>query len=536
MASLQENQDIVMLGQEENTRSQAPPQTAMNQPTSIPGWPPIPPLDKGGTYDTSFRGKLLGPKRKIANIPKNLIEKELVKIEYHEGNQALPKILIDEEIINELCVAWENTVIIKLLGKNVGFKFLNTKLRALWKVKGDFEIIDVGRGYFQVIFSLEEDVAMILEGGPWVILDHYLIIRRWEPEFHPETNTIEKTLAWVRFPELNMATRGRFARVCIEIDLKKALIGKIWIRGHWVKVEYESLHSLCSLCGVYGHVSRDCPEKKEVAHEIVNVSGENEEPNPIVAKEIPIVNPRKGLAENPKEIELRGDWMTVNKRRPNRRPTGAGRGNNGFRSINTFQALSEENLRELGELGYYKKAPQQNTMNNHQVNPNMGKKKRSRIDTEGKEVNEAPLDTNLNNPSSLALVLQEAFKEGTGGMQRPPIRASSPLISNQVTPTVSSSSSEGKQTSPPQGSFVPNTFPIDPGPVVKLTGHQGSRPPDIVNAKSQEGRTGSYSETQGVTGQNTLQNKGRIKPFDICGDDDDSDDQDTIPMDSSMQE
>jgi hypothetical protein len=41
------------------------------------------------------------------------------------------------------------------------------------------------------------------------------------------------------------ASRGRFARVCIEIYLDKPVVGKIWFRNYWYHVEYERLHLLC---------------------------------------------------------------------------------------------------------------------------------------------------------------------------------------------------------------------------------------------------------------------------------------------------
>ena len=33
-----------------------------------------------------------------------------------------------------------------------------------------------------------------------------------------------------------------FARVCVEIDLDKLAIGKVWLKDFWYKVEYEGLH------------------------------------------------------------------------------------------------------------------------------------------------------------------------------------------------------------------------------------------------------------------------------------------------------
>lgn len=52
--------------------------------------------------------------------------------------------------------------------------------------------------------------------------------------------------------------RGRFARVCVEIDLSMPVVGKICLRDHSYQVEYEGLHLICAKCGCYGHMTRDC--------------------------------------------------------------------------------------------------------------------------------------------------------------------------------------------------------------------------------------------------------------------------------------
>lgn len=44
-------------------------------------------------------------------------------------------------------------------------------------------------------------------------------------------------------------TRGRFVRVCIEIDLKKPLQSRYRMRGRKWQLQYEGLQDICFACG-----------------------------------------------------------------------------------------------------------------------------------------------------------------------------------------------------------------------------------------------------------------------------------------------
>lgn len=152
----------------------------------------------------------------------------------------------------------------KLLGKSVGYKIMQHRLSALWKLAGGFDLMGVDRGYFMVKFDLEADCEKVIGGGPWMIFDHYLAVSKWSPDFVFSTGKVEKTLVWVRFPGMNLVfydeslllvmalaigkpvkvdehtlkvERGHFARVCVEIDLNQPVVGKICVKGIWYKVE-----------------------------------------------------------------------------------------------------------------------------------------------------------------------------------------------------------------------------------------------------------------------------------------------------------
>lgn len=196
-----------------------------------------------------------------------------------------PKCYIEEKVLEELWQPWKDAIFVKLLGKQVGFFTMRDRLKTTWKTTGGLDVVDVGHGFFMVNFDLPEDKEKVIARGPWMLFDHYLAVRPWVPNFVASNVKIDRTMVWIRFPSLGMeyydesvrlalatavgkpikvdirivdASRGRFARVCVEIDLDQPVVGRVWFRNMWFNVEYEDLHLLYKRCGLYGHTAKDC--------------------------------------------------------------------------------------------------------------------------------------------------------------------------------------------------------------------------------------------------------------------------------------
>lgn len=58
--------------------------------------------------------------------------------------------------------------------------------------------------------------------------------------------------------------RGKFAHICVELDLDEPLDSHISVRGKKLYLEYEGLHSICFRCGKYGNKKDKCRELLEV--------------------------------------------------------------------------------------------------------------------------------------------------------------------------------------------------------------------------------------------------------------------------------
>lgn len=101
---------------------------------------------------------------------------------------------------------------------------------------------------------------------------------------------VTKLAVWVRFPNMPMeyydpmwllgigqrigtplrvdvstasAARGRYARLCVEIDLSKPLFSKFRLRKKVKRIEYEGIQVICFSCGRYGHRKEHCPHGKD---------------------------------------------------------------------------------------------------------------------------------------------------------------------------------------------------------------------------------------------------------------------------------
>jgi hypothetical protein len=183
---------------------------------------------------------------------------------------------------------WSTSFIVKVFGQSVGYLFLVNRLKSLWKPAAGFSCVDLGLGFFLVKLELVDDFDRILKGGPWFIGEHFLSLRPWIPDFRPSEAAVNTVAVWVRLPELpveyydkesllligqalgpvlrvdfNTASgaRGRFARLCIQLDLDKPFVKTVRMGRVRQAVVYEGIGLLCFNCGRIGHKLDRCLER-----------------------------------------------------------------------------------------------------------------------------------------------------------------------------------------------------------------------------------------------------------------------------------
>ncbi|KAI8543050.1 hypothetical protein RHMOL_Rhmol08G0188600 [Rhododendron molle] len=269
------------------------------------------------------------------------------EMEFDEMYQTKSKIKItfSNECLKRSRAYWKGCLIIKLLGKIIGFKSLMDRVHHLRNLEGTMVPVDVGIGYYIIRFETKSDYHRVNTGGPWIIQDHYLTVKKWHSNFIADMATAIKTAVWVRVPllpteffeednikeideklgkylKLDTKTydskRGSYARICVEMDLIQPLPPSIAVERYDYFLEYEHLHQICFSCGRVGHRWESCgmsPKSEKGSGEVGSTVGNTGNPDNKAVK----FNGQL-VQENQTEIGF-GEWMVVSRKKTmNRNP------------------------------------------------------------------------------------------------------------------------------------------------------------------------------------------------------------------------
>lgn len=172
------------------------------------------------------------------------------------------------------------------MGRPHAYTYFLLKLQQKWTMlKGRWSLIDIANDYYVLKFELEDDLNRVLCGGPWIIAGQYLAMQKWKLGFNAKEDRITKLIVWVRITGLHVGrfephrikrigdllgpthrvdtritskARGKFARICVELDLTKPLDAYVEVEDEWHQLQYEGIHLICFQCGHYGHEQSQC--------------------------------------------------------------------------------------------------------------------------------------------------------------------------------------------------------------------------------------------------------------------------------------
>ncbi|PKU80578.1 hypothetical protein MA16_Dca011702 [Dendrobium catenatum] len=186
---------------------------------------------------------------------------------------------------------WNSALIGYSLGPRPYYERLLKAMQRLWTLKGSMKLLSLADGFFLLKFSTEEDLEMVLSGGPWFLLGKPFILQRWSPRFKPKRDESTPIPIWIKIVDFPLvlwtptgiskissyigvpisvdaltASRSRltFARVCVLITKDSVLHDEIPIdidgEDLTLKVFYDWKPDKCEGCGSLIHPFSLCPQ------------------------------------------------------------------------------------------------------------------------------------------------------------------------------------------------------------------------------------------------------------------------------------
>ncbi|PON62527.1 Zinc knuckle CX2CX4HX4C [Trema orientale] len=166
---------------------------------------------------------------------------------------------------------------------------LKLKLQSIWKLSSAWRLISLGKGFFHILLSSEEEKNRVRTMGSMNLKPGILRLQPWYPNFNPNTQSFTNSQIWVRFHELpwvywdcqilsdlargvgvqirfdEMTLKGEFghyACILIDIDLSQPLSDSLMVEVGldclFVPLEYERLPNFCTSCKTIGHLAYAC--------------------------------------------------------------------------------------------------------------------------------------------------------------------------------------------------------------------------------------------------------------------------------------
>ncbi|KMT01534.1 hypothetical protein BVRB_9g215370 [Beta vulgaris subsp. vulgaris] len=235
---------------------------------------------------------------------------------------------ISRDEYHELCQKWNDTIIVKPVGKSFSSEFLINSMKKIWKPKGPLSGFPIGKGFFILKFGISEDVDRIVKNGPWFLANIFIHIQKWYPGFKPSLAKTNEYPVWVTLPELpvefqtpsflerignNLGTfikadlyalkeeKMRFGKLQVLLDIESHQKEYIWLGNVKQKISYLDWPLRCEGCNSLGHVQKNC--------RIIKADESSEKVDQRAGKKI---------RDMPEEED--GEWQQVQKRKNTLQP------------------------------------------------------------------------------------------------------------------------------------------------------------------------------------------------------------------------
>ncbi|KAL3638561.1 hypothetical protein CASFOL_017932 [Castilleja foliolosa] len=242
-----------------------------------------------------------------------------------------PMVFVSDMEIEQAIKQFEFALVMKFTSGRPSLHDIKNHINASWKLSKEPVLSLVDARHVFMILATKEDMVRAQTQVSHKINSSLFRIFRWHKDFDYKKDS-PCVPVWISLPKLPIPfinpsvlesignSIGRFLRIdertmamtqtmatkiCVEVDLSKEFLDKVWIgssveKGFWQPIHYEGNVSFCDNCGLLGHVKGVCRKGRSIAQK----------------ENLPkhILQRPKPLEESKPSEENKGDDLVANKK------------------------------------------------------------------------------------------------------------------------------------------------------------------------------------------------------------------------------
>ncbi|GJZ70875.1 zinc knuckle CX2CX4HX4C containing protein [Tanacetum coccineum] len=190
-------------------------------------------------------------------------------------------ISIPLKVVQKVSVQFENTLYGYFIGKRMAFLVVEYYARNNWGKHGLKRIMMNAKGFFFFKFDRRAGLDAILEGGPWMIRNSLIILKKWSMNTSLQKEELTRISIWVKLHDVPLQVIEEDGISLIATYLGKPIMLDSYTSSiipnlegpdftkETIRVEYEWKPPRCPTCNIFGHTADACP-KKVVISLVVN--------------------------------------------------------------------------------------------------------------------------------------------------------------------------------------------------------------------------------------------------------------------------
>ncbi|PPR81285.1 hypothetical protein GOBAR_AA39427 [Gossypium barbadense] len=171
------------------------------------------------------------------------------------------------------------TIIVKVLGRKVGFNALLNQVLTLWSLGNRFQLMDLENEFTWLDFKKKDGFNKVLMIGPWVSFGCYLMVRSWSSDFSTVNDNLDKQVVWIQLLGLlegfysNFLLRaiGQVIGLIVKIDAHTTAT----VKGRLAQMAVSSLYLGCQVTGVEADVRKNMMKERRRGSLEIKTGGVN---------------------------------------------------------------------------------------------------------------------------------------------------------------------------------------------------------------------------------------------------------------------